>query len=253
MKRFAGKSVVVTGAASGIGKATAERLAREGADIVVADLNLEGAKQVAAGITAECGVKALALAFDAGDPVSCRALIEQAVQALGKLDVVVNNAGIMDWSRADSYPDERWDRMLRINLSSLFHVSKHALPHLLETRGNIVNMSSTAAHVGVPYAAGYCTAKAGILGLTRSMAIEFADRGVRINAICPGAVDTPLNTVTTPLPDWIEPIKLMGLAPKTGKASAPSEVAAAVAYLASDEACNVTGAALTVDGGQTAA
>ncbi|MGO9006187.1 MAG: SDR family NAD(P)-dependent oxidoreductase [Beijerinckiaceae bacterium] len=252
MRRFERKSAVVTGAASGIGKATAERLAREGADVVIADLNFEGAKEVAAAITREHGVSAYPLAFDAGDPVRCRQLVEQAAHVLGKLDVVVNNAGIMDWARAEDYPDERWERMLRINLSSVFHVSKHALPHLLRTRGNIVNMSSAAGLNGVPYAAGYCAAKAGIIGLTRSLAVELADRGVRVNAICPGAVDTPLNTVTTPIPDWIEPIKLMGLAPKTGKVSAPAEIAAAVAYLASEDACNVTGTTLSVDGGQTA-
>ena len=252
MKRFEGKSAIVTGAASGIGEATAERLAQEGADVVIADLNLEGAKAVAAAIATEHGVAAHALAFDAGDAVSCGTLVDQAVAALGKLDVVVNNAGIMDWSRSEEYPDERWDRMVRINLSSLFHISKHALPHLLQTKGNIVNMASAAGIVGVPYAVGYSTTKAGVLGMTRALAIEFADRGVRINAICPGAVDTPLNVTVTPLPTWIEPIKLMGLAPKTNKASAPSEIAAAVAYLASDEACNVTGSALSIDGGQTA-
>ena len=252
MRRFNGKNAIVTGAASGIGKATAERLAAEGAVVIVADLNIEGAKAVAAAIAKTYGVEAHSLAFDAGEAASCRALIEHAVAAVGKLDVVVNNAGIMDWSRAEEYADDRWDRMIRINLSALFQVSKHALPHLLHTRGNIVNISSAAGIVGVPYAAGYSAAKAGVLGLTRSMAVEFADRGVRINAICPGAVDTPLNVTVTPLPDWIEQTKLMGLAPKTGKASAPSEIAAAVAYLASDEACNVTGAALSVDGGQTA-
>ncbi|WP_428334784.1 SDR family NAD(P)-dependent oxidoreductase [Novosphingobium sp.] len=252
MKRFDGKTAIVTGAASGIGKATAERLASEGADVVLADLNLDGATIVAAAIAREFGVRTHALAFDAGDRDSCRAMVEHAVALLDGLHVLVNNAGIMDWAKAEEYPDDRWERMIRINLSSVFYVSKHALPHLLRTRGAIVNMSSAAGLNGVPYAGGYCAAKAGIIGLTRSQAIEFADRGVRVNAICPGAVDTPLNSVTVPLPDWIEPMKLMGLAPKTGKPSAPAEIAAAVAYLACDEACNVTGTMLSIDGGQTA-
>ena len=252
MDRFKGKCALVTGAASGIGKATAERLASEGADIVVADINLDGATALAQAIGAANGVRAYPLRFDAADPADCESLVAQAVEKLGKLDILVNNAGIMDWSRADEYPVDRWERVIKINLNAVFFVSKYATPHLLATGGNIVNMSSASSLAGVPFAAAYCAAKAGVNGLTRSMAVEYADRGLRVNAICPGGVDTPLTSSVTSMPEWLDFNKIARLAPKTGKMSAPQEIAGAVAYLASADACNVTGITLSVDGGQVA-
>lgn len=252
MKRFQNKSVLVTGGASGIGAATARRLAAEGADVVIADLDIEGARKVAEEIaTSGEGKIAHAVEFDAGDVSSCRALVEEAVAKLGKLDVLVNNAGFMGWGRAAEYPDEAFEKMMKVNLFSVFYMSKYSLPHLMETKGNIVNMSSASALAGAPYAPAYCASKAGINGLTRSMAVELAEEGVRVNAICPGGVDTPLNT-KAPIPEWANLEKVMRLAPKTNKASSPDEIAGAVAYLASEEACNVTGIALSVDGGQVA-
>jgi len=251
-KRFEGLCALVTGGASGIGKAVAERLAAEGAGVVVADIDVTGAAQTATGIATAHGVAAYAVAFDAASGADCARLVGEAVTRLGRLDVVVNNAGVNEWFRADEYPDERFERVLRINLFSVFHVCKAALPHLLASRGCIVNMSSAAAFDGVPYAAAYAASKAGVNGLTRSLAVEFADRGVRVNAVCPGAVDTPLNRVVAPLPEWADRAKIARLAPKTRKVSAPEEIAAAVAYLASAEACNVTGTTLSIDGGQTA-
>lgn len=252
MARFTGKSALVTGAASGIGRATAERLASEGADIVAADINLDGASTVAAAIRSAFGVQAHALPFDAADPSDCEQVVAQAVEKLGKLDILVNNAGIMEWSRADEYPVDRWQRLIAINLNAVFFVSKHAVPHLLATGGNIVNMSSAASLAGVPFAPAYCAAKAGVNGLTRSMAVEYADRGLRVNAVCPGGVDTPLNKDVAPIPTWLDLQKIAHLSPKTGKTSAPGEIAGAVAYLASEDACNVTGIALSIDGGQVA-
>ena len=245
-------ATLVTGAASGIGEATARRLAQEGASVALADLNHSGAQAVAADIAQAHGVQTGAFGFDASDSVQCESLIGDVIASLGKLDVLVNNAGIMDWAPADQYPDERWERVLKTNLFSVFYLSKYALPHLLKSRGCIVNMSSASSLQGVPGAAAYCAAKAGINGLTRSLAVEFADRGVRVNAICPGAVDTPLNTTTAPMPDWLDMAKIGRLSPKTGKFSAPEEIAGAVAYLASADACNVTGILLSVDGGQAA-
>jgi meso-butanediol dehydrogenase/(S,S)-butanediol dehydrogenase/diacetyl reductase len=250
-RRFEGSAVLVTGAASGIGEATARRFAQEGANVALADINHSGAQAVAANIAETYGVQTSAFGFDASDSAQCQNLIEQVADELGKLDVLVNNAGIMDWAPGDEYLDERWERVLRINLFSVFYLSKHALPHLLKSSGCIVNMSSAASIQGVPGAAAYCAAKAGINGLTRSLAVEYADRGVRVNAVCPGAVDTALNT-TTPVPDWVDMAKIGRLSPKTGKSSAPSEIAGAVAYLASADACNITGILLSVDGGQVA-
>lgn len=252
MKRFEGKTALVTGGASGIGKATAERLAAEGARVVVADRNLEGARAVAASIVAAQGAaSATALAFEATQPDDCYRLVDESVATLGQLDVLCNIAGILHWGRIAEFEDEWWDRVLKVNLYAVFHISKRAVPHLLATRGNIVNMSSAAGLAGVPYSPAYTTSKHGVVGLTRSMAVELADQGVRVNAICPGAVSTPLVAPET-LPPWIEPAKLMVMAPKTGKPSTPAEIAAAVAYLASAEACNMTGTILALDGGQTA-
>lgn len=253
MKRFNGKSILVTGAASGIGKATAERFAAEGADVVIADINGDRALEVAQSIAVRHGTKAYPIQYDATDPEECERLVAQAAQTLGKLDVVVNNAGIMDWAKADEYPVDKWDRVMKINLHAVFHVSKHAIPHLLKTKGCIVNMSSAASLAGVPFAAAYCASKAGVNGLTRSMAVEFADQGLRVNAVCPGGVDTPLNTAAvTPMPDWLDMDKIARLSPKTNMMSAPEEIAGAVAYLASPEACNVTGITFSIDGGQLA-
>jgi len=254
MKRFEGKAALVTGAASGIGRATAERLAAEGANVALGDINLEKAQEAATAIAAAHGVKTHALQFDAADSAQCQTLVEQAVAALGQLDVVVNNAGTMDWSRAEEYADDAWDRVLKINLYSVFYVSRAAIPHLLKTKGAIVNMSSAASLQGggVPFAAAYCASKAGINGLTRSMAVEYADKGLRVNTICPGGVDTRLNRDVVPLPKWLDMTKIASLFPKTGLMSDPAEIAGAVAYLASADAVNVTGITLSVDGGQTA-
>lgn len=253
MKRFAGRVAVVTGGASGIGRATAERLAAEGASVVVADRNLEGARAVAAAISQAHGAPpgATAIGFDAAQASDCYRLIDETVAALGRLDVLCNIAGMLHWNRIAEFEDDWWDRVLKVNLYAVFHLSKRAVPHLLATRGNIVNMSSAAGLAGVPYSPAYTASKHGVVGLTRSMAVELADRGVRVNAICPGAVVTPLVAPAT-IPSWIEPVRLMAMAPRTGRPSQPAEIAAAVAYLASDDACNVTGTALVIDGGQTA-
>lgn len=250
--RFRNKSVVVTGGASGIGKATAERLAAEGADLVIADINAVNAQVVAKAIAAQHGVRTWAVAFDAAQAQSCRSMVEESVALLGKLDVLCNIAGIMDWGHFTEFSDERWERLLRINLSSLFHVSKQAIPHLLKTQGNIVNMASAAGLMGIAYTAGYCAAKAGVIAMTKSLAVEFAAAGVRVNAIAPGGVKTPMATVA--VPENIDMKLLERLLPKLGNGELcePQDIAAGVAYLASDEARCITGIVHSIDGGQTA-
>ena len=252
LKRFADKAVIVTGAASGIGKATAERMAAEGANVIVADINEAGAAEVAAAISAQHGVKAKAIKFDASKVEDCDRLVAESGAELGRIDGLVNNAGIMEWCRSVDYTADAWNRIISVNLNAVFHVSRAALPHLLETQGNIINMSSAAGLQGVAFAPAYSATKSAVIGLTRSMAVEHADKGVRVNAICPGAVDTPLNTKVAPMPEWLDMSKIATLFPKTKKSSAPEEIAGAVAYLASSDACNVTGITLSVDGGQTA-
>ncbi len=253
-KRFIGKSVLVTGAASGIARATALRLASEGADLALADINLAGVTSVAEEAR-KYGIQATALTFDAADAAACHQLVADAVAALGKLDVVCNIAGILDRGPTAKFADAAWDRVLNVNLASVFRICKSALPHLLKTKGNIVNMASAAALVGIPFTAAYCASKAGVVALTKSIGLEYAEAGVRANAVCPGGVRTPL---IAPKPDAdaesLALAKQMAArhAPKIGRLAEPEEIAAAVAYLASDEAAFVTGVAFAIDGGQVA-
>jgi NAD(P)-dependent dehydrogenase (short-subunit alcohol dehydrogenase family) len=252
--RMAGKAVLVTGAASGIGRATATRLAREGADLVLADLNAQGCLDLADQLVRRHGIKAEGLGFNAGEPAACRTLVDAAVSSLGRLDVLANIAGIMDWGPLDSITEERWDRMLAVNLSSVFFLSQRAMPYLAKTRGNIVNMSSAAGLVGIAYTASYCAAKAGVVALTKSMAIEFAEANVRVNAIAPGGVRTPMNHGAASFPDGVKVELLMRNASKLGAIDfcEPEDIASAVLFLASDEARFVSGTVLSVDGAQTA-
>jgi meso-butanediol dehydrogenase/(S,S)-butanediol dehydrogenase/diacetyl reductase len=253
IQRFGGKAALVTGGASGIGKATAERLAAEGADLAVADIDIAKAREIADGLASTHGVKAFAVGFDAAEADSCRAMVDESLAGLGRLDVLCNIAGIMDWGHFADFSEQRWERMLRINLSSLFHVTQRAVPHLLETRGNIVNMASAGGLMGIAYTAAYCAAKAGVVALTKSLAIEYAAAGIRINAVAPGGVRTPMLTANPP-PAAIDMTLIDRLSPKLrgGALGEPEDIASAVAYLASEEARYITGIVFSVDGGQTA-
>jgi|APSaa5957512535_1039671.scaffolds.fasta_scaffold71098_2 meso-butanediol dehydrogenase / (S,S)-butanediol dehydrogenase / diacetyl reductase len=245
MNRFNDKVVIVTGAASGIGRATAERLASEGATLALADI------QDLDEVTNSLGEKnnVTGHQFDATDSDSCEQLISNVVAAHGRLDCLCNIAGIMGVSLFTAESEEAWNRMLRINLTSVFLLSQQAMPHLIESKGNIVNMASASGLQGIAYTAAYSAAKAGVIGLTRSIATEFAHQGVRANAVCPGGVKTPMND-STDVPEEADPAFFERLWPKLGDLCEPEEIAAAVAYLASDEACNVTGIAFAIDGGQ---
>ncbi|ARS26565.1 SDR family NAD(P)-dependent oxidoreductase [Sphingomonas sp. KC8] len=243
--RLTGRVAIVTGAASGIGKATAQRLAQEGARLILADLNAAALDHAVAELGGD------AIAFDAGDAQSCRNLVAQAIAVAGRIDILCNIAGIMDWGPMADFDDDRWERMLRINLSGVWHLSRAAIPHLVETKGCIVNMSSAAGLVGIPYTTAYCASKAGVVALTKSLAIEFAAAGVRINAICPTGVKTAMHGAVA-LPDGVDMDMVMRNSPKLGDLCNPEDIAAAVAFLASDDARKITGIALPVDAGQTA-
>jgi meso-butanediol dehydrogenase/(S,S)-butanediol dehydrogenase/diacetyl reductase len=249
--RLSDKVALVTGAASGIGRATAERLASQGARVLCADLDRDACEAAAEAIR-KGGGEAAAQVCDVTDAGVCAETVETATRLFGRLDVLCNVAGVGLYAHATDISDDQWSRILAVNLSGVFFMSRSAIPHLLETQGNIVNMASSAGLAGVAYASAYCASKGGVVLLTKSMAVEYAHRGLRVNCVCPGGVDTPLSRGFVP-PENAERRLLRRMMGLTGTPLArPEEVAALVAYLASDEARFVTGAAFSIDGGQVA-
>lgn len=232
-ERFEGRVALVTGAASGIGKATAERLAAEGATVVGVDRDA-GSDRV----------------HDVSDPDADRALVEDVVAEHGRLDILCNVAGVLRFAHAADHTREDWDRTLAVNLSGPWFLTQAALPHLVESRGNVVNVASAAGLVGQAYTAAYCASKHGLVGLTKSLAVEFASRNVRVNCVCPGQVNTNL-LADFAFPEGADQHLLDKLLPLLRGAD-PEEIAALIAFLASDDGRYVTGAAWPIDGGQTA-
>jgi meso-butanediol dehydrogenase/(S,S)-butanediol dehydrogenase/diacetyl reductase len=249
MNRFKDKVVLVTGAASGIGKATAFRLGEEGATLMICDFNETGLKEVSSQLK-EKGVENSLFVFDVSELEGCRTAVAKTVEIYGRLDVLCNIAGCVIMKHFADISDADWQKIIGVNLSSVFYMSQAAMPHLIETKGNIVNMSSTAALGGQIYNSTYCATKGGVKMLTQALAIEFAKQGVRVNAICPGFVETPL-AENLSLPEDPDMDLLSRLFP-LHDAAKPEEIASAVAYIASDEARFITGEALAIDGGQTA-
>lgn len=249
LKRFEDKVAMVTGAASGIGRASALRLGEEGARLFACDIDSSGLASF------ESDAKGMGIAvdthvLDVSDPEACRQAIARCVEVCGQLDVLCNIAGISRLDHLANYDDAFWNRMLGINLSSVFYLSQAAMPHLVETQGCIVNMASTAGLEGQAYNSPYCAAKAGVVALTKCMALEFSGEGVRVNAVCPGGVKTPL-LAETRMPENADR-RLFGRLMPFLPLGEPEEIATAVAYLASDEARYITAVALPIDGGQTA-
>jgi NAD(P)-dependent dehydrogenase (short-subunit alcohol dehydrogenase family) len=245
----------VTGAGSGIGRATALRFAAEGARVAALDQNESGANETATAIGVGGG-QALPVVADATRADSVRQAVAQALAAWGRLDAVFNGAGASGRRRGDGPVDqcteEGWEWVLSTNLTSVFLVCKYTLPALLETRGSIVNLSSVLGLVGgdddfATHA--YAASKGGIIALSRAMASYYAPRGVRVNVIAPGLIATPMSQRAQN--DSRILARLPELQPLTGAMGAPEDVAAAAAYLASEDARFVTGAVLTVDGGWT--
>ena len=243
---LAGKRVLVTGAASGIGRATAIRFAAEGALVTIGDINAAGLEETAAKMALAPRIQP----FDATDYASCRALV--AAAASDGLDVVCNISGMLKWGPSLDFSIEDFDRILRINTSSVFAICQAALPHLIESKGNIVNTASTAALQGIAYTVAYAASKHAVAGITKSLAVEFARHGVRINAICPGHVNTPMGNAPPP-PGDVDWALVMRNAPKLENGSCePEDIAELFAFLASDKARKITGSLFTADGGQLA-
>jgi len=242
MGRFDGRVALVTGASGGIGRAVVARLAAEGAQVACLDL-------AAADEAGEPG--ALQVRGDVTDPASCEQAVATTVESLGRLDVLVNVAGIGAFAATDELALEEWERVLAVNLTGTLLMSQRALPHLLERGGAIVNLASVGGLRATPYNAAYCVSKAGVVMLSRVLAAEFGGRGVRVNCVCPSSVDTPFLDNFT-LPEGGDLSLLTRLGGVIHRKIDPEEVAAAVAYLASDEAGMVTGSTLVLDGGALA-
>lgn len=231
----------VTGVASGIGFAVAERLRDEGAAVVGFDLRAEGP----GGVDVVAG--------DVTDRSSVDGAIARAVDAHGRLDVVANVAGIPQFGRVDDLGDDEWQRSLDVNLTGPFLVCRAALPHLRTTKGCIVNVASIAGLEGQAYTAAYCASKGGLVLLTKALAVELALDGVRVNCVCPAAVDTPLVLdVAERIPADVDPRLFDRLQMLMPGLITPAEVAGAVSFLASDAARMITGVALPLDGGRSA-
>jgi len=249
--RFDDRMALVTGAASGIGRATAMRLAAEGARVACADLDGEGAGETAGAIAAGGGT-AHAVACDVSDPDSARRCADAAVEALGDLHVLVNAAGVGAFHHFAEVTSETWNRILGVNLNGTFHMSQAALPHLLASgHGAIVNVASLAGLIGEAYCSAYCVSKAGVVGLTRALAVEFVKRGLRVNCVCPGGVATPFLRAFKP-PTDADP-ELLARMTLVQRLVDVDEVARSVAYLASPESRALNGVALPLDFGTSAA
>jgi Dehydrogenases with different specificities (related to short-chain alcohol dehydrogenases) len=245
--RFEGKSIVVTGAASGIGRAVALLLSAEGGRVVAGDRDADGL-----GSLAEETGGAETMTLDVADEASCRAIVDRAVALNGGLDIVCNIAGVLDFGRFADVDRTRWDRVISVNLTGVYHMCRAAMPHLVARRGNIVNMASAAGLVGVAYNSVYTASKHGVVGLTKALALEFSKEGVRVNAVCPGGVKTPMLEQAPPENiDWQMVMRAASWL-DGGEMAEPSDIADAVAFLASDQARRITGAAFSVDGGQVA-
>jgi 3-hydroxybutyrate dehydrogenase len=256
-----GKTALVTGSTSGIGLGIAEALAAQGANIVLNGLGDRAeVERLRARIADEHRVVVKFDAADMSKPDAIKRMVESAVAELGAIDVLVNNAGIQFVSPVEDFPVEKWDAILAINLSAAFHTTRLALPRMKRNGwGRIVNIASAHALVASPYKSAYVVAKHGIAGFTKTIALEVAEQGITVNAICPGYVWTPL--VEKQIPDTAkarglteEQVKrdVLLAAQPTKKFVTVTEVAALTAFLASDGAASITGAILPVDGGWTA-
>lgn len=246
MQRFESKVVLVTGAASGIGRAAAERIASEGGRIWCTDLNAAALEDTVAAIRA-AGGEATAHRFDISDEQQVDRCVQECVAAYGRLDAVVNMAGILRFDATDQLDKGGFEKIIAVNLTGTFLLCRAALPELLKTRGNIVNAASTAALSGLPWGAAYSASKGGVLAMTRSIAIEYAKRGVRANCICPGDIKTPMSDNVS-MPDAMDP-QLMTRISSVSGAKGPEVVAGLIAMLASEDAVHITGEDVRVDGG----
>jgi 3-hydroxybutyrate dehydrogenase len=260
-RQLSGKSALVTGSTSGIGRGIAECFAREGANVLLNGMGDAGEiERLRAGLEKDHGVKVLFHGADMTRPAEIAAMVREAEKAFGRLDILVNNAGIQHVAPVDEFPIEKWDAIIAINLSSAFHATRAALPGMKKVKwGRIINIASAHGLVASPFKSAYVAAKHGVVGFTKTVALEVAEQGITANSICPGFVMTPL--VEKQIDDQARVtgvarenvIRDVILAPQPTKQFVKIEDVAAMAlYLASDAAAQVNGAALSIDGGWTA-
>jgi meso-butanediol dehydrogenase/(S,S)-butanediol dehydrogenase/diacetyl reductase len=249
MERFANKVVLITGAASGIGRATAERLAVEGATLALVDMNADGLDQTVQTCRGS-GAEVLSIVGDISSESSVAQIIESTVTEFGRIDVLCNIAGILQFKDFRLTTLDDWNKIIGVNLTGTFLMCRDALPHLLESQGNIVNMSSTASLGGHPWTAPYSASKGGIQAMSLGIAVEFGKMGVRCNCVAPGSILTPIQDAFE-LPEGADPKLLHRIMP-LDKMRGPEQIASAVAYLGSDDAAHVNGTVLKVDGGTLA-
>lgn len=246
------RSVLVTGGASGMGRSTALLLARDGVAVTVVDRAADAAKDVAREITSASGT-ALAAPADVGDEKEVAAAVASAVDAFGGLDGVVTSAGVFHGSDLAPLGEVDLDDflfVLRVNLAGTFLAVKHAIPHLIARRGAVVTIASTAALKGHGRGSGYTASKGGVAALTRLAAVQYGSHGVRVNCICPGAVDTPMTAGAWSSPEAQENIRR---SVPLQRVAQPEEIASVAAFLLSDGAAHLTGQTIAVDGGTTVA
>lgn len=249
--RFSDRTAWITGAASGLGRATAEAFAAEGARVWAVDVNESGLAETietirAAGGTAEGG------RCDVADQASVEGGVARAVERFGGLDVLVNAAGIGRFARFEEIDAAEWHRVVGVNLTGPFHTCKAALPHLLARKGNIVNVASSAGMRGQAYSAPYAASKAALINLTRSLALEFASRGLRVNCIAPAGIATAILKDFVPRPDFERSLMAYMSPPIPHQMSKPEDVARAILFLAAGDIPALTGATLVVDWGTLA-
>jgi NAD(P)-dependent dehydrogenase (short-subunit alcohol dehydrogenase family) len=249
MNRFEGKTVIVTGAASGIGRATARRLGGEGGSVACLDVAVDELAEVVAGIEKD-GSRARAIPCDVSNHGQVHAAVAEAVKQLGPPDVLCNIAGIGRFYHSTDMTPEEWHRIIAVNLTGSWFVAQAALPHMLDRGGVIINTASTSGMSAQPYQAAYCASKGGVVMMTKALALEYLDRKLRVNAIAPGGVDTPIMKDFADMPPGADIKRVMRYMTPFGFCQ-PEDVASLYAYVASDEAHYMTGSVVLMDGGMT--
>jgi NAD(P)-dependent dehydrogenase (short-subunit alcohol dehydrogenase family) len=244
-----GETALVTGAASGVGRATALKLAEAGANLCLVDVNPAGLEETAELIT-NSGVEVLLRPADLSDPDACRGVVEAAVAHFHRLDALCNVAGIIKFAHSDQMERTDWDRTIAINLSAPFFLSQAAIPHLLKANGAIVNVASSAAFVGEAYAVAYCASKAGLVQMTKAMAMEYVHKPIRINAVAPGGMMTNIGT-NLQIPSDVNYDLIKRFSGLRGLVEV-EDVADLIAMLASDAGRGYHGSCISIDAGITA-